>query len=193
MANVHTMSVDFLRILAYMGVEARIIQYKWKFALFACMGKYLLTKNQIIMKKIITALMLCFVSIISFSQIQVQKGPETREVIRVMGMNSSVTIVEVKDDDHTSYYIRSITTNRYDETFLLPIGHSEEEVIVSLEALNQMASAKKGETFAINDNFRATVVAKNTLYLGGKGYAGNAEITKKQIEKLLKYYADGGH
>ena len=33
-ANVHTMSVDFLSILEYMGVDARITQYKRKFALF---------------------------------------------------------------------------------------------------------------------------------------------------------------
>lgn len=35
-ANVHTVSVDFLRILEYMGVEARIGQYKAKVRTF-CM------------------------------------------------------------------------------------------------------------------------------------------------------------
>ena len=34
MVNVHTIRVDFPHILAYMGVEARIIQYIRKFALF---------------------------------------------------------------------------------------------------------------------------------------------------------------
>ena len=145
------------------------------------------------MKRSIAALMLCLVSVISFSQIQVQRGPETRDVVRAMGMNSSATIVEVKDGDDISYYIRSITTNRFDKSFLLPIGHSEEEVVASLEALNQMASAKKGEKYTIDENFWATVVTKNTLYIGGIGYAGSAEISKKQIEKLQKYYADGGH
>ena len=38
MANVHTVSVDFLHILEPMGVEARIIQYKRKFALFICIN-----------------------------------------------------------------------------------------------------------------------------------------------------------
>ena len=145
------------------------------------------------MKKFLTVLAICLVSMSSFCQIQVQKGPETRDVIRAMGMNSSVTIVEMKNEDITSYYIRSITTNRFDKSFLMPIGHTEEDVIASLEALNKMSSAKKGDKFTIDENFRATVVAKNTLYLGGKGYAGCAEITKKQIEKLQKYYADGGH
>ena len=145
------------------------------------------------MKKILIVLVFCLVSMSGFCQIQVQDGPETRDVVRAMGWNSSVTIVEVKYEDITSYYIRSITTNKFDDSFLMLIGYTEEDVIASLEALNKMSSAEKGKKFTINENFRASVVANNTLYLGGTGYAGFAQITKNQIEKLLQYYANGGH
>lgn len=145
------------------------------------------------MKKILSALMLCLVSIMTFGQIQVQQAPQHRDVVRAMGFNFSVTIVESKSEEGTFYFLRTATTNQFDKTFLLPIGTTEEEVLASLASLHQMTSAAKGTSFQIDENYHASVVAKGTIYIKGVGYAGCAEITKKQVEKLQTYYANGGH
>ena len=147
------------------------------------------------MKKILAALMLGLVSIASSGQIQVQKHSsyESRDVVRAMGFSSSATIVEEKVNGVVSYSLRTITTNQFDKTFLLLLGYNEKEVVESINALYQMALSAKGDSFIINAETTASVVAKGTLYIKGEGYAGYASLTKKQIEKFINFYAEGGH
>ena len=139
--------------------------------------------------------MLNLVSIASFGQIQIQKqnSYESRDVVGAVGWNYVATIIESKVNGEVSYYLRTTTTNQFDGTFLLLLGYSEKEVVESINALYQMAVSAKGDSFVIDAETTASVVAKGTLYIKGKGYAGYAMLTKKQIEKFKKYYVEGGH
>lgn len=146
------------------------------------------------MKKILVALMLGLVSISSFGQIQVQKSSlETRDVVRAMGTYYSATIVESKYEDKIEYYILTSTTNQFDKRFFLLLGYNESEVKESLDALYQMAGGSKGDVFTIDAETTASVASKGSLWIKKKEYAGYAILTKKQIEKFVKFYADGGH
>ena len=146
------------------------------------------------MKKILVALTLSLISVMSFSQIQVQKSSiETRDVVKAMGTYYSATIIECKYDDSIEYYIRTSTTNQFDKRFLLLLGYNEAEVKESLDALCQMAGATKGDLFTIDAETNASVASKGSLWIKKKGYAGYAILTKKQIEKFVKFYIEGGH
>ena len=146
-----------------------------------------------IMKKILVALMLSIISITSFSQIQVQKSSlETRDVVKAMGTYYSATIIESKYEGNIEYYIRTSTTNQFDQRFFLLLGYNESEVKESLDALCQMAGATKGDSFTIDAETTASVASKGSLWIKKKGYAGYAILTKKQIEKFINFYAEGG-
>lgn len=136
------------------------------------------------MKKISIFLLFSFVSGLLFAQVNIQKQATTRTVVSYMGTK----LVEIQiGDSATQYYYQCGTTNQFDDVYLLSLGSSIEESIETLNSLKQLIeTAKKGESYKINDNTSAFFSRKGLIALISKGYAGVCYLATKTIDKFLK-------
>lgn len=141
-----------------------------------------------VMRKLLFLLLTTF-SVTLWSQISVNKLAEPQTLVTAMGFSTSCHVMVFNYEDGTeSYYLVTSTTNRFDDRFMMSLGHNRDEVKQSLKALIDMTSSKKGAAFSINEDFTASVVAKNNLGISGKNYAGAAFFSLKQLQKLLNYF-----
>ncbi len=99
------------------------------------------------MKKILVALMLCMVSIMSFGQVTVQKSQRDGEVVLVSGNGYIYHNFETDN-----YYLDIKSDNQYEEKqIVIKLGTGKEEAIQSIITIENMwEESKSGDVFEVN-------------------------------------------
>lgn len=89
-----------------------------------------------------------------------------------------------------SYYIAMTTTNQFDDAMILKLGDTKESARQSLTDLIDILESLQGNETEFIDNgygreFRLFKVM-GALYVAADGYAGNGNIGKSELNRMLK-------
>jgi len=148
------------------------------------------------MKKTLIALMLCFVSIMSFGQVTVQKSQKTGEIVLRSGNGF------IFHDLETDIYALGVTsTNQFeDKMVIIPLGTGKEETIESIEAIENMWEESNDDDMFEVDGIKCTVHKGMGMYLqftnppytAGSYYIACEFNTKLGLfDRALKRYKKG--
>ena len=148
------------------------------------------------MKKILVALMLCIVSIMSFGQVTVQKSQKTSEIVLRSGNGF------IFHDLETDIYALCVTsTNQFeDKMVIIPLGTGKEETIESIKAIESMWEESNNDDVFEVDGIKCTVHKGMVMYLqftnppytAGSYYIECEFNTKLGLfDKALKRYKKG--
>lgn len=138
------------------------------------------------MKKIIIAIISAMILMPTMANAQIKKTGENKtQTIASLRMG----IVSLNHSNN-GYYIAFHTTNQFDDAMILKIGDDKDSAIQSLKDLIDILETLQGDETQYIDNgygreFRLWKMM-GTLYISADGYAGNGNVSKGELNRLLK-------
>lgn len=114
-------------------------------------------------------------------------GKSTRKTIKTTRMGW----VELSCIDGYYYFLSITSDNRFDRYYTISLGKGKAEAVESLQSLISIASSlEKGQSAALNTITQEYIIlkgsAKGEISIKGDLYSGYGDVSKKNLEKLLK-------
>lgn len=142
------------------------------------------------MKKLLLLFALCIIPMAANAQLNVKRQVEKME--KITSVRTGFCKLMHQGDD---FYISVVTSNRYDDNFILELGEGKESALSTLEDLISLCTTiEKGAPVVISNGGKECTIYKGltgNLDFSQSGYAGMASIAKYEFNtfwKALKAY-----
>lgn len=138
------------------------------------------------MKKIIIAIISAMILMPTMADAQIKKTGENKTQT-IASLRMGIVSLNLSNN---GYYIAFHTTNQFDDAMILKIGDDKDSAIQSLKDLIDILETLQGDETQYIDNgygreFRLWKMM-GTLYISADGYAGNGNVSKGELNRLLK-------
>jgi hypothetical protein len=137
------------------------------------------------MKKILL-MVIALMTLVPMADAQIKKTGETKTET-ISSLRTGVVSLKLSKG---MYYLTLRTTKQFDDPMILKLGDSKESAIQSLNDLIDILDSLQGNATQYIDNgfgkeFRLFKMM-GALYIDADGYAGNGNISKGELNKLIK-------
>ena len=138
------------------------------------------------MKKIIIAIISAMILLPTMADAQIQVNKQTkRETIKSLRMGY-VTLSKTEE----SYFLSMISSNQFDNAYVIFLGEGREAAVQSLNSLIEVASTiTKKDTIEFNDGIKDYRIYrgmfKSEVWFKADGYAGYGKTSKAELNQLL--------
>lgn len=142
------------------------------------------------MKKLLFIAIMVMLALPSMAQIKV--GQKSEKIETLYKFRGGTQFLKKQGPE---FYFALNTSNRFDDYFIISLGNSPAEAVVTAQSIYDLAlSLDNGETVPISDIAGREMVTHAqkamgawVIYFDAEGYAGTASLMKGELEKVIKF------